>query len=150
VQGRVVVLTRNPIAEAIETVAATAGRKVVVVEQDDDGRGVAALAEASRPASQPSSWRCAAEQRSSATNQLVNQPLGSGGDLPSCIDAPADEEEQYNSLNRPRACCADTHDERNGHHGQHEDEQHSGHPDNGDHPCDGTPGAVLGIALSAA
>jgi hypothetical protein len=49
VQGRVVVLTRNPIAEAIETVAATAGRKVVVVEQDDDGRGVAALAEASRP-----------------------------------------------------------------------------------------------------
>ncbi|MET0839749.1 MAG: XdhC family protein [Marmoricola sp.] len=44
VQGRVVVLTRNPIAEAIETIARTAGREVVVVEQDEGGRGVAELA----------------------------------------------------------------------------------------------------------
>ena len=42
VPGRVVVLTRNPIAEAIETIAGTAGREVVVVEDDEDGRGVAA------------------------------------------------------------------------------------------------------------
>jgi xanthine dehydrogenase accessory factor len=44
VTGRVVVLTRNPIAEAIETIARTAGREVVVIAEDEDGRGVAALA----------------------------------------------------------------------------------------------------------
>jgi xanthine/CO dehydrogenase XdhC/CoxF family maturation factor len=44
VAGRVVLLTRNPIAEAIETIATTAGRPVTVIEQDDDGAGVAALA----------------------------------------------------------------------------------------------------------
>lgn len=37
--GRIVVLTRNPIAEAIETIAAATGRQVVVVEPDDEGRG---------------------------------------------------------------------------------------------------------------
>ena len=42
--GRVVVLTRNPIAEAIETIATTVGRAVAVIEEDGDGRGVAALA----------------------------------------------------------------------------------------------------------
>ncbi len=42
--GRVVVLTRNPIAEAIEAIATTAGRVVTVIEEDADGRGVAALA----------------------------------------------------------------------------------------------------------
>jgi xanthine dehydrogenase accessory factor len=40
-RGRVVVLTRNPIAEAIESIATTAGRHVVVVDADEDGRGVA-------------------------------------------------------------------------------------------------------------
>ena len=44
VQGRVVVLTRNPIAEAIASIAATAGREVVVLDEDDEGRGVAAAA----------------------------------------------------------------------------------------------------------
>ena len=44
VHGRVVVLTRNPIAEAIATIAGTAGRQVVVVEQDENGQGVAAIA----------------------------------------------------------------------------------------------------------
>ena len=39
--GRVVVLTRNPIAEAIETIASTTGREVAVVEADEDGRGLA-------------------------------------------------------------------------------------------------------------
>jgi xanthine dehydrogenase accessory factor len=42
--GRVVLLTRNPIAYAIESIATTAGRQVVVIEGDADGRGVAALA----------------------------------------------------------------------------------------------------------
>ncbi len=44
VQGRIVVLTRNPIAEAIATIAASAGREVVVVDQDAEGLGVAAIA----------------------------------------------------------------------------------------------------------
>ena len=44
VQGRIVVLTRNPIAEAIETIAGTAGREVVVVADDEDGRGRASIA----------------------------------------------------------------------------------------------------------
>ncbi len=42
--GRVVLLTRNPIAEAIDTIATTAGRAVIVIEQDTDGQGVATLA----------------------------------------------------------------------------------------------------------
>jgi xanthine dehydrogenase accessory factor len=40
----VVLLTRNPIAEAIESIAATAGRAVSVIEEDDQGRGVSAVA----------------------------------------------------------------------------------------------------------
>jgi xanthine dehydrogenase accessory factor len=42
--GRVVLLTRNAIAEAIETIATTAGRAVTVIEQDGAGEGVSALA----------------------------------------------------------------------------------------------------------
>jgi len=42
-RGRVVLLTRNAIAEAIETIATTAGRAVTVIEQDGAGEGVAAL-----------------------------------------------------------------------------------------------------------
>jgi xanthine dehydrogenase accessory factor len=44
VEGRVVVLTRNPIAEAVWGIARTAGREVVVVDRDEDGEGVAAIA----------------------------------------------------------------------------------------------------------
>ena len=44
VEGRIVVLTRNPIAEAVALIAGTAGREVVVVERDEDGQGVAAIA----------------------------------------------------------------------------------------------------------
>jgi xanthine/CO dehydrogenase XdhC/CoxF family maturation factor len=40
---RVVLLTRNPIAEAVESIATTAGRAVTVIEEDADGRGVSAL-----------------------------------------------------------------------------------------------------------
>jgi len=43
-QGRVVLLTRNAIAEAIATIATTAGREVTVIAQDADGEGVSALA----------------------------------------------------------------------------------------------------------
>jgi xanthine dehydrogenase accessory factor len=43
-QGRVVLLTRNAIAEAIDTIATTAGRSVTVIEPDADGKGVSALA----------------------------------------------------------------------------------------------------------
>jgi xanthine dehydrogenase accessory factor len=43
VGGRVVVLSRNPIADAVETIARTAGREVVVVADDEDGRGVQAV-----------------------------------------------------------------------------------------------------------
>jgi xanthine dehydrogenase accessory factor len=42
-QGRVVLLTRNPIADAIDAIATTAGRAAIVIEQDGDGKGVAAL-----------------------------------------------------------------------------------------------------------
>jgi xanthine dehydrogenase accessory factor len=42
--GRVVLLTRNRVAAAIETIATTAGRSVTVIEEDDDGLGAAALA----------------------------------------------------------------------------------------------------------
>ncbi len=41
--GRVVVLTRNPIAEAIGVIASTAGRDVIVVDEDENGRGLAAV-----------------------------------------------------------------------------------------------------------
>ena len=37
------VLSRNPIADAIEVIAGAAGREVVVVTEDEDGLGVAAL-----------------------------------------------------------------------------------------------------------
>ena len=43
-QGRVVLLTRNAIAQAIDTIATTAGRAVTVIEQDGGGEGVSALA----------------------------------------------------------------------------------------------------------
>ncbi len=42
--GQIVLLTRNPIAEAIESIATTAGRVVTVIAEDDGGRGAAALA----------------------------------------------------------------------------------------------------------
>lgn len=38
------VLSRNPIADAIEVIAAAVGREVVVVAEDDEGRGVEQLA----------------------------------------------------------------------------------------------------------
>lgn len=41
--GRVLLLTRNPIAEAIGVIASVAGREVVLVEEDGNGRGVAAV-----------------------------------------------------------------------------------------------------------
>lgn len=41
--GRLVLLTRNPIAEAIEVIASATGRTVVLIEEDADGGGVAAL-----------------------------------------------------------------------------------------------------------
>ena len=43
-RGRVVLLTRNAIAEAIETIATTAGRAVILIERDGAGEGVSALA----------------------------------------------------------------------------------------------------------
>ena len=43
VVGRVVVLTDNPIAEALRTIASTAGREVIVVAEDEHGRGIAAI-----------------------------------------------------------------------------------------------------------
>ncbi len=42
--GRLVLLTRNPIAEAIDVIAGATGRTVVLIEEDADGGGVAALA----------------------------------------------------------------------------------------------------------
>ena len=39
-RGRIVVLSRNPIAESIELIAAAVGRPVVVVERDEDGLGL--------------------------------------------------------------------------------------------------------------
>lgn len=42
--GRLVLLSRNPIADAIEAIATTVGRDVVVVADDDGGRGVAQVA----------------------------------------------------------------------------------------------------------
>ena len=43
-QGRIVLLTRNPISEAAATIATAVGRPVEVVEQDADGLGIAAIA----------------------------------------------------------------------------------------------------------
>jgi len=43
-QARIVLLSHNPIAQAIETIATTAGRAVTVIEQDGGGEGIAALA----------------------------------------------------------------------------------------------------------
>lgn len=43
--GRIVLLTRNPISEALETIARTAGRDVVLLEQDAAGAAVKALNE---------------------------------------------------------------------------------------------------------
>ncbi len=42
-QGRIVLLTRNPISEAAATIATVVGREVVLVEHDADGHGVSAL-----------------------------------------------------------------------------------------------------------
>ncbi|MCW2826889.1 MAG: Xanthine and dehydrogenase maturation factor, XdhC/CoxF family [Marmoricola sp.] len=41
--GRVVLHTRNPNADAIDSLATTAGRAVVLLDEDTDGRGVVAL-----------------------------------------------------------------------------------------------------------
>src|SRR4051794_737278 len=38
-RGRIVLLSRNPIAESIELIAGAVGRAVVVVERDEDGQG---------------------------------------------------------------------------------------------------------------
>ena len=43
-QARIVLLSHNPIAEAIEIIGTTAGRAVTVIEQDSAGEGVSALA----------------------------------------------------------------------------------------------------------
>ena len=43
-RGRLVVLSRNPISEAIEAIATAVGREVVVVAEDEEGRGVAGIA----------------------------------------------------------------------------------------------------------
>ena len=40
---RIVLLTRNPISEAIVSIAATVGRETVLVEHDEEGRGVEEL-----------------------------------------------------------------------------------------------------------
>lgn len=39
--ARVIVLTRNPISEAISSIVRTTGREVVLVESDEGGRGLA-------------------------------------------------------------------------------------------------------------
>jgi xanthine/CO dehydrogenase XdhC/CoxF family maturation factor len=41
--GRILVLTDNPISAAIDAIATTAGREVVVLAEDDGGPGLAAL-----------------------------------------------------------------------------------------------------------
>ena len=41
--GRILVLSANPISAALETIASTAGREVVVVAEDDGGPGLASL-----------------------------------------------------------------------------------------------------------
>ena len=42
--GRILVLSANPISAAIETIATTAGREVVVVAEDEGGPGLVSLA----------------------------------------------------------------------------------------------------------
>ncbi|KQT89185.1 hypothetical protein ASG49_15375 [Marmoricola sp. Leaf446] len=42
--GRVLVLTRNPISEAVAAIVTAVGREVVVVDEDAEGRGAEALA----------------------------------------------------------------------------------------------------------
>jgi xanthine/CO dehydrogenase XdhC/CoxF family maturation factor len=42
--ARVVVLSRNPVADAIVVIASAVGREVVVVADDEDGRGVEQVA----------------------------------------------------------------------------------------------------------
>jgi xanthine dehydrogenase accessory factor len=42
--GRILVLSANPISRAIETIATTVGREVVVLAEDDGGPGLASLA----------------------------------------------------------------------------------------------------------
>ncbi|WP_107773180.1 XdhC family protein [Nocardioides sediminis] len=42
--GRVVVLSRNPVADAIVVIASAVGREVVVVGDDEDGRGLEQVA----------------------------------------------------------------------------------------------------------
>jgi xanthine/CO dehydrogenase XdhC/CoxF family maturation factor len=44
--GRILVLTANPISAAIDAIATTAGREVVVLAEDDGGPGLAALSPA--------------------------------------------------------------------------------------------------------
>jgi xanthine/CO dehydrogenase XdhC/CoxF family maturation factor len=41
--GRILVLSDNPISQAIRTIATAAGRTVVVVAEDEDGPGLASL-----------------------------------------------------------------------------------------------------------
>jgi xanthine/CO dehydrogenase XdhC/CoxF family maturation factor len=41
--GRILVLTANPISEAIETIATAAGREVVVLADDESGPGLASM-----------------------------------------------------------------------------------------------------------
>jgi xanthine dehydrogenase accessory factor len=42
-QGRILVLSANPISAAIDTIATTVGREVVVLAEDDGGPGLASL-----------------------------------------------------------------------------------------------------------
>jgi xanthine/CO dehydrogenase XdhC/CoxF family maturation factor len=42
-QGRILVLTANPISAAIDTIATAVGREVVVLAEDDGGPGLASL-----------------------------------------------------------------------------------------------------------
>jgi xanthine dehydrogenase accessory factor len=42
--GRILVLTANPIASAVEAIATVAGRQVVVLAEDDGGPGLGSLA----------------------------------------------------------------------------------------------------------
>ena len=44
-QGRIVLLTRNPISQAAATIATAVGREVTIIEQDTDGLGSAAIEE---------------------------------------------------------------------------------------------------------
>ena len=48
--GRILVLTANPISAAIDTIATTVGREVVVLADDDGGPGLGSLSPAARDA----------------------------------------------------------------------------------------------------